>query len=153
VGSGDLYYGGTAYDNTGGLGVQWPTESEQGSTEAVKVAKWDGLKVGKNELLIVPIAELYDRKPAFAASEDLIKAHIPAPYVVLNAEDAKRLDFAEGDIVAVAFGAQRIEVAVRIDGNAPAGAALLPRNLSDRPVPAVPVAGTINKVEVAAHVA
>jgi NADH-quinone oxidoreductase subunit G len=153
VGGSDLYYGGTAYDNTGGLGVQWPTESEQGSPEAVKAPKWEGVKVGKNELLIVPITELYNRQPAFAASEDLIKAHIPAPYVVLNAEDAKRLDLAEGDIVSLAFGVQGVEATVRVDANAPAGAALLPRNLSDRPVPAVPVAGTINKVEVAANVA
>jgi NADH-quinone oxidoreductase subunit G len=153
VGGSDLYYGGTAYDNTGGLGVQWATEAEQGSAETVKAPKWEGLKVGKNELLIVPIAELYNRQPAFAASEDLIKAHIPTPYVVLNAEDAKRLDFVEGDIVALTFGAQGVEVSVRVDANAPAGAALLPRNLSDRPVPAVPVAGTINKVEVAANVA
>src|SRR5258708_34942736 len=62
VGGQDLYYGGTAYDNHGGLGVQWNVE---GATLAVK--PFDTMpapkprEVGNDELLLVPIAELYDR--------------------------------------------------------------------------------------------
>lgn len=91
VGGADLYYGGTAYDNKGGLGMQWATESESGvamKTSSIPSAK--SPKVGKKELLIVPISELYDRETTFAASDGLMHSHIPAPYAMLNWEDAKR---------------------------------------------------------------
>ncbi len=153
VGGTDLYYGGTAYENRGGLGVQWPVEAEKGSVsagETVKASK--AKKPKKDELLIVPIVELYDRKPAFRASEDLIGEHIPQPYVVLNTEDANRLGIAEGDLVTVGYVVQGIEVKVRLDPVAPVGAILLPRHLGERPTPAVPVAGSVRKVEVMANV-
>jgi NADH-quinone oxidoreductase subunit G len=152
VGGSDLYYGGTAYENKGGLGVQWPVEAEQGAVTLDGKGKQAARKVHKGELLIVPIVELYDRKPTFRASEHLMREHIPAPYVVLNAGDAQKMGIAEGDIVSVAYGAQAAEVKVRVDPAAPAGAALLPRNLSDRPAPAIPVTGTVRKVEVMANV-
>jgi NADH-quinone oxidoreductase subunit G len=152
VGGSDLYYGGTAYDNRGGLGVQWPVEAEQGAVTLDGQGKQAARKIRKGELLIVPIVELYDRKPTFRASEHLMHAHIPAPYVVLNADDAQKMDIADGDIVSVAYGAQAVEVKARVDLAAPAGAALLPRNLSDRPAPAIPVSGTVRKVEVMANV-
>jgi hypothetical protein len=34
VGRGDLYYGGTVYDNTGGIGVRYAAESEQAGFNA-----------------------------------------------------------------------------------------------------------------------
>jgi NADH-quinone oxidoreductase subunit G len=153
VGGEDLYYGGTAYENAGGLGVQWQVEAELGvvsAGEEVKAAR--PKKPKKDELLIVPIAELYDQRPAFRASEHLLHEHIPQPYVVLNTEDAIRLGIADGDTVTVGYGAQGVEVTARLDPAAPGGAALLPRSLSDRPTPVVPVAGTVRKVEVMANV-
>jgi anaerobic selenocysteine-containing dehydrogenase len=103
-------------------------------------------------VLIVPITELYDRKPTFRASEHLMHTHIPAPYVVLNTEDARRLGIADGDAVSLRYAARYVEVTARLDPASPAGAALLPRHLSDQPAPAVPVAGTVQKVEVMANV-
>ncbi len=146
VGGEDLYYGGTAYTNKGGLGVQWSVaaEKESVSLSAPKAAK--APKVKKDELLIVPIAELYDRKPAFAASEKLMESHIPAPYVVLNAKDAEKVGIVEGAPVAVSYAGQTVQATARVDAEAPAGAALLPRHLSEQSAPAVPVAGAVQKV-------
>ncbi len=153
VGGANLYYGGTAYENKGGLGVQWPVEAEQGKVSAVEASPVPkARKLKKDELLIVPIAALYDRRPAFRASEQLMHEHIPQPYVVLNTEDANKLGIAQGDIVTVAYGAQGAEVSAWLDPTAPVGVALLPRSLSPRPTPAVPVAGTVRKVEVMANV-
>jgi NADH-quinone oxidoreductase subunit G len=67
VGGVDLYYGGTAYKNEGGLGIQWPIEVG-GAPEAPKAGK--PRKPKKDELLIVPITELYDRQAAFQRKAD-----------------------------------------------------------------------------------
>ncbi|MFN8419056.1 MAG: NADH-quinone oxidoreductase subunit NuoG [Anaerolineae bacterium] len=66
VGGADLYYGGTAYNNDGGLGIQWKTSSELGSAPNVAKAKAPAKpKLKKDELLIVPVTELYDQQRNF----------------------------------------------------------------------------------------
>jgi hypothetical protein len=152
VGGTDLYYGGTAYDNNGGLGIQWEVESVQQkpTIEAPKAGQmWT---LAANEMLVVPIAELYDRRPAFAASDELIGNHIPVPYVLLSDIDAKQLGVADGDTVNVMYSTQSVPMIAKVQPMAPAGAVLMPRHLSDRPAPAIPVAGTVRKVEVMANV-
>jgi NADH-quinone oxidoreductase subunit G len=153
VGGTDQYYGGTAYENRGGLGIQWPTAADAGekvSIRAPKAVKPIARKAG--ELLIVPIAELYDRKPAFAASERLMRTHIPEPYVILNAGDAGSMGIADGEMVTVTYVGHAVQVVARVLAAAPAGAALLARHLGSQPVPAVPMVGALRKVEVVAHV-
>ncbi|HLY24926.1 MAG TPA: NADH-quinone oxidoreductase subunit NuoG [Aggregatilineales bacterium] len=152
----DPYYGGTAYHNRGGLGIRWNVEAATLSVPAFDTAKSDsttkGIAVGKDELLVVPITVLYDRKPTFAASDGLMHSHIPAPHVILNSDDAKKMGIADGETVRVEFGnGQGVEVAASVLPHMPAGAVLLPRNLSEQPVPAVPVAGSVRKVEVMAN--
>jgi NADH-quinone oxidoreductase subunit G len=149
VGGVDLYYGGTAYKNEGGLGVQWPIEVGS-APEAPKAGK--PRKPKKDELLIVPITELYDRKAAFQASEGLMKAHIPAPYVILNSSDAQKLGLADGDEVTVHYATYEVRVTARVQETAPVGVALLPRHLGDQPAPVAPIIGSVRKVEVVAHV-
>ncbi len=152
VGGADLYYGGTAYDNKGGLGVQWATATERGETvkaEKVKAGKLP--KVGKGELLVVPITELYDRQPTFAASAPLMHSHIPAPYALLNWEDAKAFGVTEGDVVQVRFEGGAVEVKARVGVHVPKGAVLMARNLGVV-LPDVPVSAAVEKVQVAEHV-
>jgi NADH-quinone oxidoreductase subunit G len=150
VGSQDLYYGGTAYENKGGLGVQWALEpGELGGAAQPATLAW---KLGKGELLIVPIAELYDRQPEFVQSEPLMHEHIPAPYAVMHSEDAHKLGIADGDVVRVSYAALGVEVAVKVMPDAPMGTVLLPRHLTEQPTPAIPVAGKVEKVKVTANV-
>lgn len=155
VGGDDPYYGGTAYENKGGLGVQWPTEADQGKVPSVSMpAVGKARKLESGELLIVPIVELFDRKPAFAASAPLLHSHVPAPYVVLNSGDAKALNLVDGDKAVLSSGGVEGEYTVRVDAAVPAQTALVARNLNLKsPTPAVPMVGSIRKVEVvASHV-
>ncbi len=147
VGGQDLYYGGTAYENTGGLGIQWPVEAEDGTAPTIETgAVWRAPLLGKDQLLIVPIKELFDRQSTFRPSHELLQSHIPEPYVILNTEDANRLGIADQDVVTVDYGLQAVEVSVRLDPDAPVGAALLPRNLSNQPSPMIPVVGALKAV-------
>lgn len=151
VGGADLYYGGTAYNNDGGLGIQWKTSSELGTAPTVAKAKAPAKpKLKKDELLIVPVAELYDRQPEFYASK-LMHTHIDAPYITLNPKDAEALGLIAGATAAVSYGLVTLNAEVRVDHLLGQGVALIGKNLSDQPSPAVPVAGAVRKVEVMAN--
>jgi NADH-quinone oxidoreductase subunit G len=154
VGGVDLYYGGTAYNNQGGLGVQWSTSSEQGfapSIDAVALNPQPLPPRQAGELLIVPVKELYDRQPEFAASLHLMATHIDAPYIALNEQEAASRSLTNGEAVAVNYAGTTAQVSVRIDNTVPAGTALIGRHLSAQPTPPVPVVGTVRKVEVLAN--
>ncbi|MBN1967446.1 MAG: hypothetical protein JW910_22520, partial [Anaerolineae bacterium] len=82
----------------------------------------------------------------FAASEHLMDARIPAPFVALNAADAAQLSIAGGDLVVINAGGGTVSATAIVDDYAPAGVALLPLRLSDEPMPCQPVVGTVEKV-------
>ncbi len=140
----DLYYGGTAYENTGGLGVQWRTDAEaprkrlEVRSVQRQARRWDGV-------LAVPVRVLYDRALPFAASA-LMSGHVPAPYAELNAEDAAALGVAEGDRIALEAAGARVELTARVDGRAPQGVVLVPQHLGDVLV-AAPETCVVQKIE------
>ncbi len=149
VGGNDLYYGGTAYNNEGGLGIQWATEAESGQIAGVEAPAQGVIERGDGQMLVVPIVQLYDREPEFYASRDLMHNHIDAPFAVLNTADANRVGITHGEQITVRFGFGAVEVMARVDAAAPAGVVLLARHLSHEPTPAVPVAGSVQKIEIA----
>src|SRR6266508_4239077 len=62
VGRGDLYYGGTTYENTQGLGVQLAPAAQTGGTVSIPKVKQEAvLRPKERELLAVPVNKLYDR--------------------------------------------------------------------------------------------
>lgn len=151
VGGDDLYYGGTAYTNTGGLGVQWPTDAERDDVRLrVRLVDTDApFSVGSDAvkgLLIVPVRVLYDRGMLFEPS-DMMHQRVPAPYAELNRADAEKLGIGQGDMIAIEMDAGRVEVTAHVDGRAPEGVVLLPRALVFDPTPVAPLAGTVHKVE------
>jgi NADH-quinone oxidoreductase subunit G len=143
VGGTDLYYGGTAYQNKGGLGVQIPSAADAGSVSAgtVKAAA-----APKGKLLVVPTTRLYNRERVFRPSA-LVHARVPEPYVEINQADADKLGISTGDTVQVTFG-EGIAVRARahVNGGAPKGIVVLPRHLSDTPAPLAITAGEVSKV-------
>ncbi len=145
VGREDLYYGGTAYSNRGGTGIQWQTNAEKekyGLTVRPvqsKIAKPSGL-------VAVPIRVLYDRDMLFEPSA-VMHQRVPEPYAELNSADAEAHGIAHGDRVAIMAGPTRVEVVARVNGAAPEGTVLLPLQLSKTLVPTVPTACTVTKIE------
>ncbi len=148
VGGNDLYYGGTAYKNTGGLGVQIATEADAGTAvTAGEVKPTSAPKVASGSLLIVPTTRLYNREETFRPSvEGLMANRTSAPYVEINSADAQKLKIADGDLVEVSVGASKVQVHAHVDGAAPQGTVLLPRHLSDAATPLAPAPGEVRKV-------
>lgn len=148
VGGDDLYYGGTAYKNTGGIGVQIPTEADGGAkVQAGEVKQPAAPKVSKGNLMVVPTVRLYNRESTFLPSvEAVMAARTSAPYVEINAADAKKLKIADGDLVQVSVGASTMQARAHVNGAAPAGTVLMPRHLGDEAVPFAPAPGEVRKV-------
>ena len=148
VGGEDLYYGGTAYRNTGGLGVQLASAADRG--EAVRVGNVRPLKppqAEKDELLVIPTVSLYNRERRFAESE-VMHGRIPEPHLEMNRDDAEALVIEAGERVSLPLPeGGTLSLAVRVNGRAPQGAVLLPRQLSDTPVPFAPFSARVSLEE------
>jgi NADH-quinone oxidoreductase subunit G len=129
VGRGDLYYGGTTYENKQGLGVQLSTAAERGETVSLpEVRPETALRPQENELLAVPVTKLYDRSLT-VASADLLKQRIGEATISLHPEAAKRLGVEAGACVVLSFGGLSGEALVKIDDTISAGVVLVPRSM------------------------
>lgn len=144
VGGTDLYYGGTSYKNTGGLGVQIASAAEAGKVATGKVA---APKAEKDGMIAIPVTRLYNREAAFRPSEaDFMGGRVPGSFVEINFTDAKKMGIKNGDRVAVKqAGAAPLHARAHVDGIAPVGAVIIPRNLAETAAPLAPVAVEINK--------
>ena len=149
VGGEDLYYGGTAYRNTGGLGVQLASAADRG--EKLRAGRVRPLKpphAKRDEMLVIPTVSLFNRERRFAESE-VLHARVPAPYLEMNRDDAEALAIEDGERVSLPLpDGGALSLAVRVNGRAPQGALLLPRQLSDVPVPFVPFSASVMLEEV-----
>jgi NADH-quinone oxidoreductase subunit G len=122
VGAEDLYFGGTAYDNRGGLGAQYPAECEKMQRFAVKWAEPPALPSG--DIIAVPVRRLYHRGTLVAQSHTLDSRTLSS-YIELSRADAERLGIADGDVVTVTLASGECEMTARVDGQAPNGAVLV----------------------------
>lgn len=146
VGGEDKYYGGTAYQNKGGLGIQIPTAADNGAkVKTSKVTLPDVAKAAKGTVTVLPVTRLYNRSTLYKPST-VIAPRTDTPYVTVNPKDAKSAGFADGDSVEVAFGDHLVVVRAIVSEDIPAGTAVLPRHLTDTPTPLVPTAATLKKV-------
>ena len=129
VSRGDLYYGGTTYENTQGLGAQLVSAAERGETVNLpEVREEAGLRPKEDELLAVPVTKLYDRGTTVAPAE-LLTAHIGKATIALHPEAAKKLGLEAGKQVTVSFDGVSGEALVKIDETISAGVALVPRSM------------------------
>jgi NADH-quinone oxidoreductase subunit G len=123
VGAEDLYFGGTAYDNRGGLGQQVPADCETMQRFAVKWGEPPALPSG--DIIAVPVRRLYHRGTLIAESH-VLDSRALSPYIELSHADAERLGIADGDVVTVMLASGEREMTARVDGQAPNGAVLVP---------------------------
>jgi NADH-quinone oxidoreductase subunit G len=129
VSRGDLYYGGTTYENTQGLGVQLVSAVERGETINIpQVREEAGLRPQEDELLAVPVTKLYDRGTTVTPAE-LLAAHIGEATIALHPEAARKLGLEAGNQVTVSFDGVRGEAVVMIDETISAGVVLVPRSM------------------------
>jgi NADH-quinone oxidoreductase subunit G len=131
VGRGDMYYGGTTYENKQGLGLTLALNAPA----AIPSISAQFLRPDEDQWLAVPVTRLYDRGITVTTSE-LLRTHIGEAAVLLHPETARKLGVAPGGQVKLnGFRAE-----VRLDATVPASVVLVPRSMGF-PINAPAVAG------------
>ncbi len=129
VGRGDMYYGGTTYENKHGLGVQLiPTAQTEGTVRIPKVRKEAVLRPKEKELLAVPINKLYDLGVMISTTE-LLANRIGEATIRVDSSTAKKLGVEAGQQVTLSFDGGGGQAIVKIDDSISAGVVLVPRSM------------------------
>jgi NADH-quinone oxidoreductase subunit G len=140
VGRGDLYYGGTTYENKHGMGAQLSAAAARGETLSLpRVEKEAMARPKENELLAVPVTKLYDRGTTVMMSANLLRDWIKGPTISLHPDAAKSLGVEDGQLVTVSFNGTSGDAVVKLDDSISVGVALIPRSMGiaiGEPVPA-----------------
>jgi len=129
IGRADLYYGGTSYENSQGLGFQLQPAAQRG--EPVPLGWLQPAAMVFNAetgLLAVPVTRLYDRGQTVWPS-NLLHLRIPEPTVGLNPNTAASLGISNGVMIRLQAGENVIELLARFDETAPERIALVPRSM------------------------
>jgi NADH-quinone oxidoreductase subunit G len=140
VGRGDMYYGGTTYENTMGLGAHLATGAGQAETSSLpKAERKTPPRPKENELLAVPVNKLYDRGTTVMMSANLLRERIGSPTISLHPDAAKNLGVESGELVNVSFDGVSGEARVKLDNTISVGVVLVPREMGfaiREPIPA-----------------
>ena len=128
VGRQDVYYGGTTYENSQGVGIQLASATERGESVPLTWTQLPALDLPDGALLAVPTTLLYDRGLTVLPST-LLHARIPQPYVSLNSTTAGNLGILNGASVQVRLNGSSTLVTAKLDETLPVGIVLVPRSL------------------------
>jgi NADH-quinone oxidoreductase subunit G len=140
VGRSDMYYGGTTYENTQGLGVQLASAVERGEVVSltwpetpqpvldVPTTDVPIVQADSNQLVAVPVTILFDRGQTVMPST-LLNQRIPKPYIVMHPQDAEKLQLTGSPPAKVGLSGIETLVELRLDETLPRGVVLVPRSL------------------------
>jgi NADH-quinone oxidoreductase subunit G len=129
IGRSDLYYGGTTYENTQGLGVQLtPIAQAGGAVHISKVRKEAALRPKESELLAVPVNKLLDRGVTINPTQ-LLEQRVGEAMVVLHPSTAKKFGIEAGRRAKIKLASMNADVVVKTDASVPTGVVLVPRSM------------------------
>ena len=129
VGRGDLYYGGTTYENTQGLGIQLHPLAQVGGTIRIpKVRKEAALRPREKELIAVPVNKLYDRGVTINPAQ-LLHERVGEATVALHSTTAKKMGLMVGARVRISFDGLSGEAVLKTDDTISTGVVLVPRSM------------------------
>ncbi len=124
VGGADLYYGGTSYQNTQGLGAHLALTAGSGAGLASAKA---GIRPQEGELVAVPVSKLYDMGTTVVPAK-LLDSHIGAASVSVNPATAAKFGILNGGQARVSLNGVEAEVKVKFDESISTGVVLVYRS-------------------------
>jgi NADH-quinone oxidoreductase subunit G len=127
IGRGDLYYGGSSYQNTQGLGAHLAQSDRQLSAAEHLPQALHTLRPQENELLAVPVTKLYDMGTTVAQAK-LLASHIGAPTICLNPATAAKLGISNGEQAQIKLAETAQTVTVKFDESISTGVVLVRRS-------------------------
>jgi predicted molibdopterin-dependent oxidoreductase YjgC len=121
----NVYYEGTSFANKQGIGAHLSSPTQVPSLawpELPELPSTDG------SLLAVPTTLLYDRGQLISKSL-LLGAHLPDARIMVNPQEAGRLNIAGGAQVKISLDGAEYPARFLIDEQVPVGVGLVPRSL------------------------
>ncbi|MBK8905575.1 MAG: NADH-quinone oxidoreductase subunit NuoG [Anaerolineaceae bacterium] len=122
VGGDDLYYGGNAYENRVGLGMQWAVAAESGTVDHFEVN--DVAENAPTGVALVRTAALFT-PGTLINHTDLLKPRMAKATLTVNKDDAAGLQVMDQEAVSVEVNGKAVAVEVQVNGRPPQGVALL----------------------------
>jgi NADH-quinone oxidoreductase subunit G len=122
-----FYYDGTSYANPEGVGVQLPSQADDGKSVFAVAFREPELPAadGRYPLTLMTPTRLYDGGEWVRGSR--LETHVPPAHVILSVADAQRLGVAIGERVQVRSAAGALELPAQIDAGLAEGLVLIPR--------------------------
>ena len=129
VGRGDLYYGGTTYENKHGLGAHLTGAATRGEKVSIPRVEKEAVPHPKDkELLAVPVNKLYHRGTTVMSAE-LLHQRLGEASVSLHPDAAEKLGVRAGQTVNVSFNGTSGQAVVKLDDSIDENIALVPRSM------------------------
>jgi NADH-quinone oxidoreductase subunit G len=132
VGYDSLYFGGSAYQNDGGLGVRWPAVAEM---PGAKLAfDWVELSaIHQADLTAVPVRRLYGRGTLIDRST-VLQGRLRGSVAEFSPQDARRLDLQTDTQVQASLGGRTVKLTAHVNQQLPPGIVLVPGHLAPGPL-------------------
>lgn len=129
VGRGDMYYGGTGYDNHQGLGARLAlVGAESGKAAPLITRAVPAEPFEDGSVRAVPVIRLYDRGTTLLPSS-LLNGRLAGPSIRMHPETAARLSLAEAPAALVRLNGVEAEVKILLDEHLPREVVLVPRSV------------------------
>lgn len=122
-----IYYDGTNYENTEGVGIKLPAPVESGAASINLAPRPTPAPAEERPLLLMSLPLAYGGDPLLRGSK--LEQHVPAPYVALNGADAERRNIRTGDMVRLDSAAGSLTLPARVVNDVPPGVVLVPADL------------------------
>jgi NADH-quinone oxidoreductase subunit G len=127
IGRSDLYYGGTAYDNHQGLGVQLPLLPAIQPVGVPETQAGVTVVTGEGEILLAPVTRLYDRGTTVLPSS-LLEKRLAGRTIRLHPQTAAAFGLNAGENARLSGAEWSAEVQVELDEALPLGVGLAARS-------------------------
>ncbi len=125
VGRGDLYYGGTTYDNRQGLGMPLALLDGARPEGKARVMK-NPLHPDDSRFMVVPVTKLYDQGITVRTTE-LLAPEIGEPFIRIHPVTANKLGL--GQMAGLHLDGFDVNLKVVLDEAVPASVGLVPRSM------------------------
>lgn len=122
-----IYYDGTNYENTEGVGIKLPPPVLTGAASINLAPRPVPAPAEERPLLLLSQPLAYGGDPLLRGSK--LEQHVPAPYVALNGADAERRNIRSGDLVRLDSAAGSLTLPARVVNDVPPGVVLVPADL------------------------
>jgi NADH-quinone oxidoreductase subunit G len=122
-----VYYDGTSYENTEGVGIKLPSLAEGGKLTLNLAPRSTPPGGEERPLLLIAQPLAYDGDPLLRGSK--LEAHVPGAYVAIGSTDAERQNIRPGDMVRLDSAAGSLTLPARVVAELPQGVLVVPANL------------------------